>query len=36
MEIMCAECGCVVDRGTVVERCEDPDCCCAHLPVRDQ
>jgi hypothetical protein len=34
MEITCAECGCLVDHGVVVKRCEDyPNCCCQHLPV---
>lgn len=32
MEMRCAECGCFVDRGEVVQRCGDPDCCCQHLP----
>jgi hypothetical protein len=31
MEIRCADCGCVVDRGEIVERCGEPDCCCANL-----
>jgi hypothetical protein len=34
VEIACADCGCVVDSGVVVARCDAPDCCCAHLPVR--
>jgi hypothetical protein len=28
----CAGCGCLVERGEVVERCDDPDCCCKDLP----
>jgi hypothetical protein len=32
MKIECAECGCLVDRGVVVRRCDRPDCCCADLP----
>jgi hypothetical protein len=37
MEIACAGCGCVVDRGVIVEPCDNhPRCCCAELPVRDQ
>ncbi len=34
MEIRCAECGCVVDRGVRVTPCGDPECCCKELPVR--
>jgi hypothetical protein len=29
----CADCGCLVDRGTRVELCGDRDCCCRDLPV---
>lgn len=32
MEIECADCGCVVDRGVVLDRCDDARCCCRHLP----
>ena len=32
VEIACADCGCVVDRGVVLVRCGDPDCCCRDLP----
>jgi hypothetical protein len=32
MVIVCADCGCVVDRGIVKERCADPHCCCEDLP----
>jgi hypothetical protein len=32
MEIRCAECGCLVDAGEVVERCENSRCCCRELP----
>ncbi len=32
MEMRCAECGCLVDSGNVVERCHDPECCCKNLP----
>lgn len=32
MEMRCADCGCLVDRGEVVERCGEPDCCCTNLP----
>ena len=32
MQIACAECGCVVDRGIIVEPCaKHPDCCCSQL-----
>lgn len=33
MTIACADCGCLNDRGTRVETCANPDCCCDHLPV---
>ena len=37
MEIRCADCGCVVDRGVILERCAShPGCCCGDLPVREQ
>jgi hypothetical protein len=36
MEITCAGCGCLVDRGVIVQRCAShPDCCCRALPVRE-
>jgi hypothetical protein len=36
MEITCAGCGCLVDRGVIVQRCAShPDCCCRGLPVRE-
>ena len=34
MEMSCAECGCVVDLGFRVVKCDDEKCCCADLPVR--
>lgn len=35
MEIACAGCGCVVDRGVIVSVCADhPICCCGELPIR--
>jgi len=35
MEITCADCGCLVDRGIVVRPCERyPRCCCDQLPDR--
>lgn len=35
MEITCADCGCLVERGVVVTPCDrHPSCCCAHLPVQ--
>ena len=35
MEITCADCGCLVDRGVIVTACAaHPDCCCRDLPVR--
>jgi hypothetical protein len=34
MEIRCADCSCVVDRGAILEPCaEYPACCCRELPV---
>lgn len=33
MEMSCAECGCVVDRGIRVAVCSDPGCCCRDLPL---
>ena len=36
MEMRCADCGCVVDAGVRLVCCDDPSCCCAHLPVRDE
>jgi hypothetical protein len=32
--MLCAECGCLVDRGGVIDRCDDLSCCCADLPDR--
>jgi len=32
MEMRCADCGCLVDRGEVVERCSNSECCCKDLP----
>lgn len=32
MQITCADCGCLVDRGIVLVRCGKPDCCCRDLP----
>jgi hypothetical protein len=35
MEIICADCGCLVDRGDIVTPCaKHPDCCCRDLTVR--
>ncbi len=34
MEMICAECGCVVDRGIRLAICHAPECCCRQLPVR--
>ena len=37
MEIACADCGCLVDRGVIVRTCDKhPDCCCRDLPVQEQ
>jgi hypothetical protein len=36
MEIICADCGCVVDRGVIIELCEKhPGRCCRDLRVRE-
>jgi hypothetical protein len=36
MRVACAECGCLVDRGVIVERCDaHPSCCCGDLPVEE-
>ena len=35
MEITCAECGCLVDRGARVIPCETAECCCRDLPIRE-
>ena len=36
MEITCADCGCRVDRGVIIERCDrHPECCCRDLTVRE-
>src|SRR5690606_21287789 len=36
MQITCAECGCVVDRGEIVGPCgQHPECCCRDLGSRD-
>ena len=32
MEIACADCGCIIERGIVLVRCGNPDCCCRDLP----
>lgn len=37
MEITCAECGCLVERGVIVTPCDaHPACCCTDLPVRSE
>ena len=34
MEIACAECGCLVERGLIIKPCDEyPDCCCTDLPL---
>jgi hypothetical protein len=34
--IICADCGCLVDRGVIVAPCDAyPICCCTELSVRD-
>lgn len=34
MEIYCAGCGCLVDRGVRVVPCHTTDCCCLGLPIQ--
>src|ERR1039458_9169176 len=29
--MLCADCGCSVERGIRITLCGDPQCCCAHL-----
>lgn len=37
MEMTCADCGCLVDRGVIIRPCDEhPDCCCRDLAVRDE
>jgi ketosteroid isomerase-like protein len=35
MEIYCADCGCLVDRGVRLISCGTPECCCLDLPVAE-
>ena len=35
VEIYCADCGCLVERGVRVIPCDTPECCCLDLPVAD-
>jgi hypothetical protein len=35
MVILCADCGCLVDRGVRITVCADPMCCCRDLPIRE-
>lgn len=34
MEMFCADCGCLVDRGVRISSCGKPGCCCLDLPTR--
>jgi hypothetical protein len=35
MKIYCADCGCLVEQGLILQPCSRyPECCCADLPVR--
>jgi hypothetical protein len=37
MEIACADCGCLVDNGEIIKRCDKfPECCCGDLPLSDK
>jgi len=36
VEIACADCGCIIDRGVVVVPCGNRDCCCRDLPDRER
>ena len=33
MEFMCADCGCVVERGTRLQLCANGQCCCSELAI---
>jgi len=33
--MICADCGCSVERGLRISTCEDPACCCHELLARD-
>lgn len=35
MEMACAGCGCLVDRGVRVATCGEPGCCCSALVTRE-
>ena len=36
MQVTCADCGCLVDRGEILEPCDKhPDCCCRELDVSE-
>lgn len=36
MEMGCAECGCVVNRGVIVGACDRyPECCCQDLSLKE-
>jgi hypothetical protein len=32
MEMYCADCGCLVERGVRLISCDTPECCCVELP----
>jgi SnoaL-like domain len=34
VEIYCADCGCLVERGVRVVPCNSAECCCVDLPIR--
>jgi hypothetical protein len=37
MEMTCADCDCMVDRGVIVKPCDAyPACCCGQLPRRTE
>jgi hypothetical protein len=35
VDIICAECGCIVDRGVRLAPCDSPECCYKRLPIRE-
>jgi hypothetical protein len=35
MEMCCADCGCLVDRGVRLISCDTRDCCCLDLPIAE-
>lgn len=34
VEMSCADCGCLVERGVRISLCGKPECCCLEFPTR--